>query len=67
MRYITQLLQQIADNTARDDSLCIAVVSAGAAILGAGVTAIFSYFVAKKPLKLGSKSNQKDVCHHSYH
>ena len=45
---ITQLLQQIADNTARDDSLWIAIVSGGAAILGAGVTAIFSYFVAKE-------------------
>lgn len=45
---VMQLLQQIADNTARDDSLWIAVASGGAAILGAGVTAIFSYFVAKK-------------------
>ena len=45
---ISQLLQQIADNTARDDSLWIAAVTGGAAILGAGVTAIFSYFMAKK-------------------
>jgi len=45
---IPQLLQQIADNTARDDSLWIAAVTGGAAILGAGVTAIFSYFVARK-------------------
>lgn len=43
-----QLLQQIADNTSRDDSLWIAVISSGSALLGAGVTAIFSYFVAKK-------------------
>jgi len=45
---ITQLLQQIADNTSRDDSLWIALVAGGAAILGASVTAIFSYFIAKK-------------------
>lgn len=45
---VMQLLQQIADNTASDNSLWIAVVSGGAAVLGAGVTAIFSYFVSKK-------------------
>jgi hypothetical protein len=45
---ISQLLQQIANNTSRDDSLWIAAVTGGAAILGAVVTAIFSYFVAKR-------------------
>ncbi|MDO8334863.1 MAG: hypothetical protein Q7T35_09375 [Nitrosomonas sp.] len=36
--HIAQLLQQIADNTAHDDSLWIAAVTGGAAILGVGVT-----------------------------
>lgn len=56
---VTQLMQQIADNTARDDSLWIAVVSGGAAILGAGVTAIFSYFVAKKTAETQQKIESK--------
>lgn len=45
---VVQLLQQIADNTARDESVWVAAISGRAAALGAAVSAIFSCFVAKK-------------------
>ena len=48
MSTVTELLQQIATNTARDDSVWIAVVSGAAAVLGAAVAAGFGYLVARR-------------------
>lgn len=48
MTDILQLLQQIVDNTSRDDSVLVAAVSGGAAVLGAFAGALVSYLVAKK-------------------
>ena len=46
-----QLLQQIADNTANDNAIWIASISGGAALLGASIGAVVSYFTAKSHAK----------------
>lgn len=43
-----QILQQIADNTAHDNSVWVAAVSGGAAVLGAFAGALVSYIVARR-------------------
>ena len=48
MSTVTELLRQIAVNTARDDSVWIAVVSGASAVLGAAVAAAFGYLVAHR-------------------
>ncbi|MCE1177223.1 MAG: hypothetical protein LWW76_08920 [Burkholderiales bacterium] len=53
------LLQQIVDNTASDDSLWIAAVSGSAAILGALVSALFSYCTTERTIKFQNKIEHK--------
>lgn len=43
-----QLLQQIADNTARNDTMAIAIVAGASGVLGASLSAWFGYLIAKK-------------------
>ena len=47
---ILTLLQQIAENTSRDDSLWIAGIAGGSGVLGAVMAGVISYFVAKRTL-----------------
>ena len=42
-----QLLQQIADNTGKSDSMTIAIVAALAGIFGAGLTVLGNYVMAR--------------------
>jgi len=56
MHETTAILQQIADNTATDNAVWVAAVSGGAAVLGAAVSALVSYFVTKR-----STQAQQDI------
>ena len=42
------LLQKIADNTSGHDSLWVAAIAGGSAVLGAGVSALLAYFASSK-------------------
>jgi hypothetical protein len=64
MSHVADLLQQIANNTAKDSSLWVAIVAGGAAILGAVVTAIFSYCVAARTAK-SQRAIESDRLHAS--
>lgn len=61
MHEITKILQQIADNTAVDDAVWVAVVSGGAAVLGATVSALVSYFVTKRSIDVQDKIEDKKL------
>lgn len=61
MSNLIQLLQQVADNTAKDDSLWIAAVSGGSAILGAMVSAIFSYCTTNRTIKFQNDIEDKKL------
>lgn len=43
-----ELLQQIAENTSNHDSLWVAAIAGGAAVLGAGVSALLAYYSTSK-------------------
>lgn len=45
---IVQLLQAIADNTSSNDSLWVAAVAGGSAVLGAAISALLAYFSANR-------------------
>lgn len=56
-----QLLQKIADNTSHDDSWWIALISGGAGVLGAGLTAFFSYRMAIKAQHVEEKRLRAEI------
>jgi len=51
-----ELLKEIASNTANQNSLWVAVVAGGSAVLGAAVSACLAYFAASKAANI-----QKDI------
>lgn len=64
-----ELLQQIANNTSTDDSVSIALISAGAALLGATVGAVVSYLglrinreIEMRKLKAGLIATERLRC-----
>lgn len=59
MHEVTAILQQIADNTASDNAVWVAAVSGGAAVLGATVSALVSYFVTKRSTKAQQEIENK--------
>lgn len=56
-----QLLQKIADNTARDNSMWVAIIAGGAGVLGATLTALFSYLIARKTQQTEEKRLRASV------
>jgi hypothetical protein len=56
-----QLLQKIADNTSRNDSWWIALISGCAVILGAGITALFAYLVGMRTQQTDEKRLRAEV------
>ena len=58
---ILPLLQQIADNTARDDSLWIAIVAGASGILGAVLSGIIAYLAARSSLLAQAKTERKKL------
>ena len=56
-----KLLQQIADNTATDNSVWVAAVAGGAAILGASISAVISYLVTSRSIKSQEKMEDKKL------
>jgi hypothetical protein len=56
-----QLLQKIADNTSHDNSWWIALISGGAGVLGASLTAFFSYRMAIKAHQTEEKRLRAEV------
>ncbi|WP_067520822.1 hypothetical protein [Endozoicomonas ascidiicola] len=54
-----RILQEIASNTATDNSVWVAAVSAAAAILGATVSAIISYLVTGRTIKSQERLEHK--------
>ena len=61
MHEITKILQQIADNTATDNAVWVAAVSGGAAVLGATVSALVSYFVTKRSIDAQDRIEDKKL------
>ena len=59
MNEFIALLQQIADNTRIDNSVWVAAVAGGAAVLGASVSAVVSYFITKRTVQSQSKIETK--------
>jgi hypothetical protein len=56
-----QLLQKIADNTAHDNSMWVAIIAGGAGVLGATLTALFSYLIARKTQQTEEKRLRASV------
>jgi hypothetical protein len=61
MHEITNILQQIADNTATDNAVWVAAVSGGAAVLGATVSALVSYFITKRSIDAQDRIEDKKL------
>ena len=61
MHEITRILEQIANNTAMDNAVWVAAVSGGAAVLGATVSALISYFVTKRSIDAQDKLEDKKL------
>lgn len=58
---ILPLLQQIADNTSRDDSLWVAAIAGGSGVLGAAMAGVLSYFVATRTLAVQAKIERQKL------
>jgi hypothetical protein len=56
-----QLLQKIADNTSRNESWWIALISGCSVILGAGITALFAYLVGMRTQQTEEKRLRAEV------
>lgn len=59
MHEFTTLLQQIADNTSTDNSVWVASVSGGAAVLGATVSAFITFFITNRTIRSQKKIEDK--------
>lgn len=55
MEDYTQLLQQIADNTAHSDSMWVAIIAGGAGVFGACIPALLSYFASNRAQEMEEK------------
>ena len=55
------LLQKIADNTSHDNSWWVAMIAGGAGVLGAGLTAYFSYRIAIRSQQTEEKRLRAEV------
>lgn len=55
MEDYTQLLQQIANNTAHSDSMWVAIIAGGAGVFGACIPALLNYFASNRAQEMEEK------------
>lgn len=61
MHEAIKILQEIANNTASDNTVLIAAITASSAILGASISALISYFVTKRSVESNEKLEGKKL------